>query len=141
MHLIRRPNINWMSFRPVFFTFSAVLTIGGLIVFFTRDDSKSNRYDIEFTGGTSVQINLKDNVNLSRQEVEDRIHKIGQQLKNDALAAANVYSVGKSGKEYEITTTATNKTSATVTLPPNSARTVASVTDAVEKAQLISTPD
>ena len=38
-----------------------------------------------------VQINLKDNVNLSRQDVEDRIHKIGQQFKNDALAAANVY--------------------------------------------------
>jgi len=136
MHLIRRPNINWMSFRPVFFTFSAILTIGGLIVFFTRDDAKSNRYDIEFTGGTSVQINLKDNLNLSRQDVEDRIHKIGQQLKNDALAAANVYSVGKSGKEYEITTTATNKTSATITLPPNSGRTPASVTNAIKKAQL-----
>ena len=33
MHLIRRPNINWMGFRPVFLTFSAILTIGGLIVF------------------------------------------------------------------------------------------------------------
>ena len=56
LHLIRKPKINWMAYRPVFFTLSAILTIGGLVVFFTRDNTKSNKYDIEFTGGTSVVI-------------------------------------------------------------------------------------
>lgn len=135
MYLIRRPNVNWMSFRPVFFIFSAVFIIGGMIVFFTRDDAKSNRYDIEFTGGTSVQINLTENVNLSRQDVENRIHKVGRELKNDTIAAANVYAVGKSGKEYEITTTATNKTSVTIGFAANSNQTPATVAGAIKKAE------
>ncbi len=138
LHLIHKPNINWMSYRPIFFTLSAVLTIGGVIVFFTRDDTKNNKYDIEFTGGTSIQINLKDNVQLSRGEVEDRIHKVGEKLNNPGLATANVYSIGKSGKQYEINTTETNKTIATITFSeagkanPN---TVETVTSAIEKAQ------
>ena len=118
LHLIRKPNINWMGLRPVFFTLSAVLTIGGVIVFLTRNDTKNNKYDIEFTGGTSIQINLKDDANLNRGEVEDRIHKVGTDEGNRALAAATVYSVGTSGREYEITTTETNKTKAVVTFPP-----------------------
>ena len=138
LRLIRKPNINWMGYRPIFFTLSAVLTIGGVIVFFTRDDTKNNKYDIEFTGGTSVQINLKDNVQLSRGEVEDRIHGVGKRLNNPGLSTANVYSVGKSGKSYEITTTETNKIIATIAFaeaaqPP--LQTVETVASAIEKAQ------
>jgi SecD/SecF fusion protein len=118
LQLIRVPHINWMGLRPVFFTLSAILTIGGVIVFLTRDDTKNNKYDIEFTGGTSVQINLKDDVNLDRQTVEDRIHKVGTDWGNRGLATATVYSIGTSGKEYEITTTETNKTRSTVAFPP-----------------------
>jgi SecD/SecF fusion protein len=117
LHLIRKPNINWMSLRPIFFTLSAILTIGGVTVFLTRDDTKNNKYDIEFTGGTSVQINLKNSVNLDRQMVEDRIHKVGEDLASSGLATATVYSIGTSGKQYEITTTETNKTKALVTFP------------------------
>jgi len=138
LHLIHKPNINWMSYRPIFLTLSAVLTIGGVTVFFTRDDTKNNKYDIEFTGGTSVQINLKDNVQLSRGEVEDRIHQVGKKLKNPGLSTANVYSVGKSGKSYEITTTETNKTTATITFSEAgkaTPHTVETVTSAIEKAQ------
>ncbi len=140
LHLIRKPNINWMSLRPVFFTLSAVLTIGGVIVFLTRDNTKNNKYDIEFTGGTSVQINLKDDVNLDRQTVEDRIHQAGADAGSRGLAAATVYSIGTSGKEYEITTTETNKTKATVSFPPrlpdegkSGGQTVETVTAAIQK--------
>jgi SecD/SecF fusion protein len=133
LHLIRKPNINWMGLRPVFFTLSAILTIGGVIVFLTRDDTKDNKYDIEFTGGTSVQINLKNGVNLNRQDVEDRIHKIGTERGDSALAAATVYSIGTSGKQYEITTTETNKTKASVTFP-KAGQTIEAMTAAITKA-------
>jgi SecD/SecF fusion protein len=133
LHLIRKPNINWMGLRPVFFTLSAILTIGGVIVFLTRDDTKNNKYDIEFTGGTSVQINLKDDANLDRQTTEDRIHKAGEDIGSRGLATASVYSIGTSGKEYEITTTETNKTRASVTFPKGG-QTVEAITLAIEKA-------
>ena len=89
LHLIRKPNINWMGLRPIFFTLSAILTIGGVIVFLTRDDTKNNKYDIEFTGGTSVQINLKDDANLDRQDVEDRIHKVGTDVGSNGFGSGN----------------------------------------------------
>ena len=138
LQLIRRPNINWMRFRPVFFTISAVLTIGGLAIFFTRNDVKNSKYDIEFTGGTIVQINLKEGVSLSRGDVENKIRQVGLNLGNSALATASVYSVGKTGKSYEITTTATNKTTATVTFTESGQagqQTVQSVTAAITKAE------
>jgi len=135
LRLIHEPNVNWMGMRKVFFAISVVLVVGGLAVFFTRDNTKNNKYDIEFTGGTSVQINLKEGVSLSRQEVQDRIVSVGEELGNPALQAANVYSVGESGQQYEITTTATNKTKAMVTFTDSASQTVESVTAAIEKAQ------
>jgi SecD/SecF fusion protein len=133
LHLIRRPNINWMKALPVFLTFSAVLTISGVVLFFTRDEAKNSKYDIEFTGGTSVQISLKDNANLDRQTVEDRIHRVGADVGSNGLAAATVYSIGTSGREYEITTTETNKTKASVTFS-KAGQTIEDMTAAIAKA-------
>ena len=135
LRLIHEPNVNWMGMRKVFFTISVILIVSGLAVFFTRDNTKNNKYDIEFTGGTSVQINLKEDVSLSRQDVQDRIMAIGEELGNPALRAANVYSVGESGRQYEITTTATNKTRAVVSFPAGQAQTVEGITAAVKTAQ------
>ena len=135
LRLIHKPDINWMGSRPIFFCVSTVLIVTGLFVFFTRDDAKNNKYDIEFTGGTSVQINLKDEVNLTRGDVEDRIHKVGTDLNNPALAAANVYSIGKSGKQYEINTTETNKTTVTVTFHQSGQHTIETITSTIKKTQ------
>ena len=135
LRLIHEPNVNWMGMRKVFFAISVILIVSGLAIFLTRDDTKNNKYDIEFTGGTSVQINLKEDVSLSRQDVQDRIVAIGGELDNPALRSANVYSVGESGRQYEITTTATNKTRAVVRFPADKAQTVESVTAAVNTAQ------
>ena len=115
LRLIHQPKVNWMGARPIFFSISTVLIAAGLLIFFIRDDTKNNKYDIEFTGGTLTQINLKES--QTRQYVKDKILQIGQERNNPALAAANVYSIGKSGKQYEITTTETNKTTATITFP------------------------
>ncbi|MGD0552318.1 MAG: protein translocase subunit SecD [Sedimentisphaerales bacterium] len=133
LHLIKKPNIDWMKALPVFLVISAILTIGGVTLFFMRDDSKNNKYDIEFTGGTSAQIDLVEGVKFDRQQVEDRIHKEGEKLNNKALAAATVYSVGDTGRQYEITTTETNKTKAVVAFSTGQ-WTVESVTAAVKKA-------
>jgi SecD/SecF fusion protein len=132
LKLIRKPNIDWMKYRPVFFAFSGLLTIGGLAVFFTKG---ANKYDIEFTGGTSVQINLKDDVSLTRQQVEDMIHQKGSQLGNEAITSATVYSVGTTGKQYEINTRETNRTVAAITLPSNPRLTTQDVIAAINKAE------
>jgi SecD/SecF fusion protein len=132
LRLIRKPNINWMKYRPVFFTISAIMTVGGLAVFFSRGSSK---YDIEFTGGTSVQINLKDDVSLDRQQVEDIIHNKGKELNNDSIASAVVYSVGATGKQYEINTRETNRTVARVSFGPESKLTAQDVISAIHKAE------
>jgi SecD/SecF fusion protein len=135
LRLIHKPNVNWMHLRPIFFCISIVLIAAGLTVFFTRDDAKNNKYDIEFTGGTSVQINLKEP--LSRQEVEDRIREIGNDPNNPnpALATANVYSIGESGKQYEINTTETNKITVTITFPQSTLQTDTELTSIITETQ------
>jgi len=133
LRLIHKPNVDWMRSRPIFFGISALLIAGGLLVFFTRDDVENNKYDIEFTGGTNVQISLKEAVD--RQEVEDKIRQIGIDLNNAALAAASVYRVGESGKEYEISTTETNKITVTVALSQAGQPSVSELTARIRKAQ------
>ena len=147
LRLIGTPKINWMASRPIFFGISSILIIAGLFVFFTRDDTKNNKYGIEFTAGTSAQINLKDGVRLTRQDVEDKIRKIGNDPNNPnpALAAASVYSTGKPitetptgekiHKQYEINTTETNKTTTVVTFPQTAQDTIESVTSAIKKGE------
>ena len=133
LRLIHNPNVNWMRSRPIFFGISTVLIAGGLFVFFTRDDVRNNKYDIEFTGGTSVQISLKEP--LSRQEVEDRIRKVGTDLNNPALAVANVYSVGETDTQYEINTTETNKITVMATFPQQNQQTSNELATKIEKTQ------
>ena len=131
LRLLRKPNINWMSLRKVFFTLSLVLIIAGMSVFFARDE----KYDIEFTGGTSAQITLKADAadDYDRGRIEGMIQEQGKELGSDALQVAKVYTVGESGLEYEITTTATNTTTATVTFN-ETGQDNESVTAAIEEA-------
>jgi len=134
LRIIHNPNVNWMRYRPIFFGISSLLIVGGLLVFFTRNDLKNNKYDIEFTGGTNIQVNLKEA--LDRQEVEGRILKIGDDLNNPGLKAASVYSIGKSNKQYEISTIETNKIAVTVTFTQAGQHSLGEVTAAIENAQV-----
>ncbi len=109
LKVIHDAQFNWMGARKVFFIISGVLMICGLAIFFTRD---SGKYDIEFTGGTSVQVNLKSE--MSRAEVETAIHNVGQKYGSSGLMAAKVYSIGESNMQYEISTTETNKSVQTI---------------------------
>lgn len=143
LHFVKVWNIDWMKLRPVFFTISAVVVFGGLALFFARGKSK---YDIEFTGGTSVQVDFKPGTSVTRQSVEDRMVAIGKKLGNRDLENVSVYSVGtpiatgpnteRIYDQYEITTTATNKVQATVTPDPNGGPwTVEKATAAIREAQ------
>ena len=134
LRLVRNPQVNWMGIRGVFFAISLVLVVGGMSVFFMRSDVENSKYDIEFTGGTSVQLDLKEGTDLSRSDVEGRIREKGDQLDNAALRASKVYSIGQTGLQYEITTTETNETRATVSFNEPGKETVESVTEAINKA-------
>lgn len=134
LRLIHKPNVDWMRSRPIFLGISSVLIIGGLVVFYTRDDTVNNKYDEEFTGGTTVQINLKEP--LSRQEVQDKIRAIGNDPgdPNPALATASVYSIGESGRQYEISTSETNRLVVDVAVSQG-APSIEEATSAIRKAQ------
>jgi len=140
LRLIQVPKINWMGMRKAFLIVSGILVASSLLVFLARGSSK---YDIEFTGGTSVQINLKDGVSLTRQDVEDQLKKTAEG--NPDLQAATVYSVGEpigqasNGEnihdQYEITTTAINKLQTLVTFPQGNRPAVDAVTAEIRKAE------
>ncbi|MEN8127800.1 MAG: protein translocase subunit SecD [Planctomycetota bacterium] len=96
--------INWMALRPMFLLISGVLIIGGLTIFFTRDNTETSKYDIEFIGGTSVEIEFN-----SGSPYENNITKVRDDIK---LSPVKVYEVGDTGRKFEISTTLTNKTTA-----------------------------
>jgi protein-export membrane protein SecD/preprotein translocase SecF subunit len=59
LQLIKRPNVDWIGLRRVFWPVSLVLAVGGMGYFvFVANTDKESVYDIEFLGGTSVQIEL-----------------------------------------------------------------------------------
>ena len=55
-HLFEKPNFNWMGFARFAFVSTAILAVAGIVVFLSRGDEK---YDIEFVGGTQVELALK----------------------------------------------------------------------------------
>jgi SecD/SecF fusion protein len=142
LNLIGIPNINWMAMRKPFLVISSVLVVTSLGLILVRGSSK---YDIEFTGGTSVQIDLKPDANLTRQDVENRVLEIGRKLGHRDLQAATVYSVGDpigqspSGEriydQYEITTTAINRLLTPLTFPEGNRPTVETVTAGIRTAE------
>jgi len=132
--LFGKVSINWMSLRPVFLTVSSLLVLGGLSVFFLRDDTTNSKYDIEFTGGTSVQIDLKEGFGGGRAEVQKRFTDYALSIGNKALAAARVNEVGTTGKQFEISTTETNLTTAQVTFDAAKAPTADVVLARIQQA-------
>jgi len=129
--LFQKININWMRMRPVFFVVSGSLIVLGMIAFFTRDESVNSKYDIEFTGGTSVQIDLKEGTGFDRSKVEEIFKK---HVGDSPLKAARINSVGDTGRQFEITTTETNRTTAIITMN-QPGQTVDSLAKAIHQAE------
>jgi len=72
--LIRVPSVDWMGLRRMFFPASLACVLGGVVLFVTASEERPESvYDIEFLGGTSVQIELKEGVKLKDEEVRQRL--------------------------------------------------------------------
>lgn len=134
MQIFQKPAVPWMSLRPVFVIVSAALIICGMAIFFGRNDKVNSKYDIEFTGGTSVTISLKDDIEMSRDQVEAAIKNQGIAMNNPLLQMAKVYSVGESGQEYQISTIETNKVIVDVKFNQASAMTAEQIKAAITKS-------
>lgn len=127
LKIVHNPNVNWMKARKLFFTISSILIVSGLLIFFTRNDANNSKYDIEFTGGTNVQVDFIEGVNFSQQDVQEMIRP--------KLPAANVYSVGESGRKFAITTTETNRITANLTSSALSSQSVDQVIKTIQNTQ------
>jgi SecD/SecF fusion protein len=82
-----KPNIDWMGFAWVFYTFSAVLITLGLILFGIKVH-QGQMMDIEFAGGTSVQFDLVQP--MSKDELSKMLQNSGQ----DVIKSANPVAIG-----------------------------------------------
>ncbi len=86
LQFFRKPNIDWLAKQKYFWPISAALIITALVLFPMKGKEK---YDIEFRGGTSVQVKLKSPGLLDISKVRDLVKKAGNEL---ADAAKNIGS-------------------------------------------------
>lgn len=113
------PNINWLKLRPVFIVISTLYIGLGVVMIYTQ---RGEMLDTEFRGGTAVTVRLKaeDGVQLmrTRQDIEDRIHSIGEAaegdspliaLRNAEIVPMNPESDGVTSDQFVIKTTATEQ--------------------------------
>jgi SecD/SecF fusion protein len=77
LHLFRKPNINWMAKQKVFWSISLFFVVVALVTIPIRG---SDALDIEFKGGTSVQIELKKPGLLNTEQVREQIRIAGESL-------------------------------------------------------------
>ncbi|RIK66322.1 MAG: hypothetical protein DCC65_10140 [Planctomycetota bacterium] len=95
VRLIGAPKIDWIGTRPLFFGFSFIISVLGLFCFFSLD--KDEMYDIEFLGGTSAQIDLKEPGSLNQAEISERLAASGEKLDQFAAALRSATVSGSGG--------------------------------------------
>lgn len=68
--IIGKPSIDWLALRRTFWPVSIVAVVGGLGLFIGRSvTAPQAMYDIEFLGGTMLQIDLKPGVSFTDEEM------------------------------------------------------------------------
>ncbi len=130
LQMIQTTKINFVGAMPVLITISAVLVVGGLVVFLSRDEAKNSKYSIEFTGGTSIHVRLNEQgKDMDRAAVEEAVRQAGRQMNNKQIAeGTGVQQIGPADSlEYEIVTTATNRFTATLLFPTEEKKTIEEV--------------
>jgi SecD/SecF fusion protein len=90
-----RPSINWMAYIWPFVGLSAFLLVLGTISF-GYYWHKGELLDIDFAGGTSVQFELKDGSQMTREQVANII------AQKTSLPSPSVVAVGSDQKTYEV---------------------------------------
>lgn len=83
LRLIGNPKVDWLAKQRYFWTLSFGLIVAALVLFPLKGKEK---YDIEFRGGTAVQIKLKSAGLLDISKVRELIKQAG-----DELAASSRY--------------------------------------------------
>jgi len=95
-----RPHWDWMGKAWMFYAFSAVFLVVGLVAFGVKL-AQGQMLDIEFSKGTSVQFDLKDRMNIA--DVRSRVEKVAAQRPQD-LPSPQVISIGGEETSYELVT-------------------------------------
>jgi protein-export membrane protein SecD/preprotein translocase SecF subunit len=95
LRLIGVPKIAWVAKRRVFFGVSAILLAVSVFAFTTLDNDRL--YDIEFLGGTSAQIDLKEAGSLDQTAIAERLETSAATLDGFGKAIAGVKVTGTSG--------------------------------------------
>jgi SecD/SecF fusion protein len=75
LHFFEKPNLDWMKFAKFAFVSTLAISVVGILVFLARGDDK---YDIEFVGGTQVELALKPPAGEKKVAIElvrDRSNK------------------------------------------------------------------
>ncbi len=72
--LIKTPNIDWIGLRRFFWPASLVASVGGLVLYVGLCITLPQAmFDVEFLGGTSLQIDLKPEVVMTDEQMTARI--------------------------------------------------------------------
>jgi SecD/SecF fusion protein len=93
-----RPNWDWMSKAWIFYSFSLVMIVIGMVLFVVKV-SQGKMMDIEFSSGTSVQVELNHPMKL--EEVRPFIDQASEK-DPQALPSPSVVAVGTDQLHYEI---------------------------------------
>ena len=95
-----KPDIDWMSKAWIFMAFSAIFIVLGVTGFMVKLNS-GELLDVEFTKGTSVQFELKREMNIER---------VRERIAGTKLPSPSVVAVGTEGTTYEVVTPEENAT-------------------------------
>lgn len=74
LHLLKTQTIDWVALRGWFWSISGTMVVLGVIAFAVLSETnKQAIYDIEFLGGTSVQLDLKPAVTMTDEQVGETV--------------------------------------------------------------------
>jgi SecD/SecF fusion protein len=95
-----RPNWDWMGKAWMFYAFSGVFVVLGLVAFGVKL-AQGQMLDIEFSKGTSVQFDLNEPMKI--EDVRGRMEAVAAKRPQD-LPSPQVISIGGEDKSYELVT-------------------------------------
>ncbi|MCL2347266.1 MAG: protein translocase subunit SecD [Planctomycetaceae bacterium] len=112
LHLLEKPNFNFMKYRKISVTIFAVLCVLSLLLGFVRG---KGLYDIDFVGGVSVEVVFKDQ-NITQGEIQKTLTGKGMEdltvapvqsaMSEKSGTDAEKSSIASSGKHFTINTAA-----------------------------------
>jgi SecD/SecF fusion protein len=98
------PGIDWIAKAPIFLGTSALIILAGCGIFAWKF-SQGRMLDIEFAGGTVVELTLRDSTPID--EVRSLVNARSE-AQPEVLPAPNVQSIGDDDRTYEIITVNSN---------------------------------